>query len=233
MPLAMNQNPKDVLSPSHPLWPRMRRAHTVVWGYGVKSVGFKNLTIAFAMFFGWNSLLMTLSLLLRLALLYALLAFTNWLYPGVFQCYTNFDNEALWLKASNVCVGTVGPNASLLSVALVAVSVFVLIYPIRRFAQRLGYLLFCIVNLVLVHLPVRLLANMARHAPDLVGGLFERSPEMSELAVSLPALFLPDAKHEHDRLWELYFQIQSPGHETEFVKFLEEIEQRYSLVRRP
>ncbi len=91
----MNQSPKDVMSAAHPLWPRMRRAQTVVWGHGVKGIGFKNLTIAFAMFLVWNTLRFSFSLLLRLALLYALLTFTNWLYPGIFQCYTNFDNESL------------------------------------------------------------------------------------------------------------------------------------------
>ncbi len=92
--------------------------------------------------------------------------------------------------------------------------------------------MFCLANLVLVHVPVRMFATMARRAPDLVGGVFERSPEMSEFSVSLPTLFLSEIKSEYDRLWDLYFLIQSPEHETEFVKFLEEVELRYGLARR-
>lgn len=217
---------RDVLDPNDPYWPRVRRLHTYLWANGVLEN--TNLSLVVDAFL-WLSVSIAgtiLSLLWRIALLFVALLIVDWAVPGVASCITRESTGSVLPYFSFPdCTFIKESYLLALSAGSLIVVVIVLIYPIRRFLDKVFEIVLMFFSIVTLGYPIRFVAYLAKKDPNIAGNLLDKSYTFGPLstAMELPAGY----ERERDRLWKAYRRSQIPSNEEDLEELLQEYEARY------
>ncbi len=147
---------RDILDPSDPYWPRVRRLHTHFWANGVLSQ--KPVSIVFDLFL-WLccSLFGTLfSLVWRGGLLIGILFFVDRLVPGVVSCIflQSLGYEVSLLVLSH-CTVIEAPYWPVISIVLLILVGLFLIYPVKRSLEKALEITFMSLTIITLGYPLK------------------------------------------------------------------------------
>lgn len=219
---------RDILDPSDPYWPRVRRLHFYLWAKGtlaaknraVIGVSFLWLLVStFGTFF---------SLAWRSVLLLGALFLIDWIAPGKVSCvFRETVGYEKALSALSLCTVFDVPYLPLISLAVLFMMVLALIYPIRRFLEKVFEVIFMSLNIIAVGYPLKFVAYLASQEPAVAGKLFDKSYIFGPLSTAMTDIFPSDYKRDLDQLWDVYRRSQSPAYEQDLEGLLENFEAMY------
>lgn len=217
----MSEKFRDILDPSDPFWPRVRRLHVYLWGKGTANASNFNL-VAFS--FIWLGLLLLgtiASLTWRIAIIAFVIFIVDLLYPGIIFCSVKeFPLSYLmgWYLAG--CDFS-GKLATVLFPAIFSIiTTLFILYPFKRTLDKVVELLFMVINIILLGYPLKWLGWIAFHSPEVAGKYFDKSVGFGSISAGMSG-FLPDEENKKlDYLWKIYRKSQTPDYEEELEELL-------------
>ena len=219
---------RNLTDPNDPLYPKVRKLHLKIWAKGtlesrnIGIVGFCFMWLlmniaTFAFFLGW-----------RIFAIIASLYVIDLIYPEHVSCLLQDFVGAVWfIEILSPCAFYDYNALYLPKLLMLILVIFLVTFPQKKFAQKVGEILFMFLNIILIGLPLKLIAFLMDKDTSIFESWIDRSYTFGPVSTAMAGIFPPPYQYHSDYLWNTYFASNKEDGPEELANVIAEFEKLY------
>ena len=218
---------RNLTNPNDPLYPKVRRLHLKIWAKGTLESRNIGIVVFCSMWLLMNIATFIFFLGWRIIAIIASLYVIDLIYPEHVSCLLPDFFGAKWL------IETLSPcafhdyNALYLpKLLMIVLFVFLVTLPQKKFAQKLGEILFMLLNIILIGLPLKIIALLMEDT-SIFESWIDTSHTFGPVTTAMAGIFPSPYQYHSDYLWNVYFASNKENGPEELANVIDEFEKLY------